>query len=68
MVKVNLSAAYSFRIVVACSKSYVKTIKNTLRKTKLVLLITTSMNIKVILKKQPGIIQNNQCLMDNQCF
>ena len=57
VVKVNLSAAYSFRIVVACSKSYVKTIKNTLRKTKLVLLITTSMNIKVILKKQPGIIR-----------
>ena len=52
----NLPAPYSFQHLVACSKSFVKTIKNTLNKTKLVMLITALMNIKVILKKQSGVI------------
>ena len=39
-----------------------------MNKTKLVLLITASMNIKVILKKQSGVIQNNQYLSDKGCF
>ena len=53
----NLSAPYSFRTLCTCSK-------NTLNKNKPVLLITASMNIKVIL----SIIENNQCLTDRRCF
>ena len=49
--KFSLYAPYSFRTIFACSKSYVKTIKNTLNKTRHVQLITASINIKVILDK-----------------
>ena len=52
--KFNLSAPYSFRkIVFACSKSYVKTIKKHFEQD-LLLFKTASMNVRV--KKQPGVI------------
>ena len=56
----SLLVSNSFRLF----KVYVKTIKNTLNKAKLVLLVTASMNIKVIL----SIIENNRCLTDERCF
>ena len=66
--KFSSYAPYSFRTLFTCSKSYVETIKNPLNKTRLVLLITASMNIKVILKKQPSVIENNRCLTDTRYF
>ena len=51
VVKVNLSAPYSFQTPFACSKSYVKTIRKHFEQD-LLLLKTTSMNIKA----QPGAI------------
>ena len=62
--KFNLQTPYLFWTLFACSKSYVKTIKNTLNKTRHLPLITASMNPKVIL----SIIENNRCLTYKRCF
>ena len=59
----SIESKSNYWICFACSESYEKTIK-TLWTRLDVLLITTSVNIKVIL----SIIENNRCLTDTRCF